>query len=82
MTFGPRCLYAGKGLQDPPITRFEHGSANDAPWHISHQLLDNFINSLNGTVRVHLPQSFSASRFTASHAGFFILSQSFERPER
>ena len=28
------------------------------------------------------PQSSSASRRTASHAGFFILSQSGERPER
>jgi hypothetical protein len=30
----------------------------------------------------HLPQSSSASRFTASQAGFFILSQSGERPEQ
>jgi hypothetical protein len=30
----------------------------------------------------HLAQSSSALRFTASHAGFFILSQSGERPER
>ena len=30
----------------------------------------------------YLPQSSSASRRTASHAGFFILSQSGERPER
>jgi hypothetical protein len=30
----------------------------------------------------HLPQSSSASRFTAGAAGFFILSQSGERPER
>jgi hypothetical protein len=30
----------------------------------------------------HLAQSSSASRFTAEHAGFFILSQSGERPER
>jgi hypothetical protein len=30
----------------------------------------------------HLPQSSSASRRTASQAGFFILSQSNERPER
>jgi hypothetical protein len=29
-----------------------------------------------------LPQSSSASRFTAGRAGFFILSQSGERPER
>ena len=29
-----------------------------------------------------VPQSSSASRRTASHAGFFILSQSGERPER
>src|SRR5438034_10436337 len=29
-----------------------------------------------------LPQSSSASRLTAAHAGFFILSQSGERPER
>jgi hypothetical protein len=28
------------------------------------------------------PQSSSACRFTAGAAGFFILSQSFERPER
>ena len=40
-------------------------------------------NSSAETVRFdHLLQSSSASRFTASHAGFFILSQSFERPER
>ena len=31
---------------------------------------------------LHRPQSSSASRFTAAHAGFFILSQSGERPER
>jgi hypothetical protein len=30
----------------------------------------------------HLAQSSSASRFTAACAGFFILSQSGERPER
>jgi hypothetical protein len=30
----------------------------------------------------HFPQSSSASRFTAGAAGFFILSQSGERPER
>src|SRR5262245_56279381 len=30
----------------------------------------------------HRPQSSSASRFTAGAAGFFILSQSGERPER
>jgi hypothetical protein len=29
-----------------------------------------------------LPQSYSASRRTASHAGFFILSQSGDRPDR
>jgi hypothetical protein len=33
-------------------------------------------------VLAHLLQSSSASRLTASHAGFFILSQSGERPER
>jgi hypothetical protein len=32
--------------------------------------------------RDHRPQSPSASRFTAAQAGFFILSQSGERPER
>ena len=32
--------------------------------------------------RQQRPQSSSASRRTASHAGFFILSQSGERPER
>jgi hypothetical protein len=31
---------------------------------------------------IHLPQSSSASRVTAACAGFFILSQSGERPER
>ena len=30
----------------------------------------------------HHPQSSSASRFTAAQAGFFILSQSDDRPER
>jgi hypothetical protein len=30
----------------------------------------------------HRPQSSSASRFTAGASGFFILSQSGERPER
>jgi hypothetical protein len=30
----------------------------------------------------HLPQSSSASRLTAGAVGFFILSQSGERPER
>jgi hypothetical protein len=30
----------------------------------------------------HRPQPSSASRFTAAQAGFFILSQSNERPER
>jgi hypothetical protein len=29
----------------------------------------------------HRPQSASASRFTAEHAGFFILSQSGEQPD-
>ena len=33
-------------------------------------------------VSFHRPQSSSASRRTASHAGFFISSQSGERPER
>ena len=39
---------------------------------------------LGRTSSAHLgrPQSSSASRLTASHAGFFILSQSGERPER
>jgi hypothetical protein len=32
--------------------------------------------------RHYRPQSSSASRLTASHAGFFILSQSLVRPER
>ena len=31
---------------------------------------------------LHRPQSSSASRFTAAQAGFFILSQSDDRPER
>jgi hypothetical protein len=31
---------------------------------------------------IHLPQSSSSSRFAAAHAGFFILSQSGERPDR
>jgi hypothetical protein len=33
-------------------------------------------------VAIAHPQSSSASRLTASQAGFFILSQSFGRPER
>jgi hypothetical protein len=32
--------------------------------------------------RCHLPQSSSASRFTAGVSAFFILSQSAERPDR
>jgi hypothetical protein len=35
-----------------------------------------------GHLRTLLPQSSSPSRFTADASGFFILSQSGERPER
>jgi hypothetical protein len=37
---------------------------------------------LNLRFSSHLPQSSSASRFTAAQAGFFDLSQSGERPLR
>ena len=40
------------------------------------------VSSRRGHLRPLLPQSSSASRFTAGAAGFFILSQSGERPER
>src|SRR5262249_24909055 len=40
------------------------------------------VSSRRGHVRLFLPQSSSASRFTAGAFGFFILSQSGERPER
>src|SRR5262245_54793048 len=40
------------------------------------------VSSRRGHVRLFLPQSSSASRLTAGASGFFILSQSGERPER
>jgi len=43
---------------------------------------EDFKLSAQWICQLHRPQSSSASRFTAAQAGFFILSQSGERPER
>jgi hypothetical protein len=47
-----------------------------------HSLLPSQLESTSGRPAVWLYQSSSASRFTANASGFFILSQSGERPER
>jgi len=57
-----------------------------AMWAVERKLINGGRNVLSANVfhlaDRHLLQSSSASRFTASQAGFFDLSQSGERPER
>jgi hypothetical protein len=61
---------------EPPLKGSKNPAGNAA---------DDNVNSLalrGGHRHFSLPQSSSTSRFTAGASGFFILSQSGERPER
>jgi hypothetical protein len=90
-----RALPQGDGRAGPPFTRSAVGSeCNLIVLDASYVLHDAFavrgrgidaegkMSSQLAHLRPLLPQSSSSSRFTANASGFFILSQSGERPDR